>query len=173
MNPFGQEPEDAELGKNTTVMDRSGGHSGVVAKYYVAPPQVGSDEYDVLDAAWLDHFPGRSKKPIISDLVADVMEACADYMTEVGHTKYTLIDNDGSVCLTGAVDGVTNGWPSWQRTLFMDHMEAVVRPPQRPMALIMWNDYPETTQEQVVEGFRKAAKVARGAPLEDASDGSQ
>ncbi len=93
--------------------------------------------------------------------VGKALWGAAAYMEEHGHCKKTLRNNDGHVCLNGALM-MTVGFNG------LIHKECIESLAQakgitgdhwfnKEHKLVLWNNLPETTGEDVINLFRQAA----------------
>lgn len=92
----------------------------------------------------------------------------ADYMEKHGHCKSRLRDDEGRVCLWGAINAVT-GAKDYVAHLQLNLVNHVGRVAAHlglltPDDAIRWNNAPGRTQEEAVSALRSAA-------LEETPDG--
>jgi len=86
------------------------------------------------------------------DLGKGLLKA-ADYMAEHGHCKGFLQDKKGAVCLMGAVIY------SYGSLDYMSYLNALTEHTGKYInTLVLWNNAPETTGEDVIKLFREAAE---------------
>lgn len=108
--------------------------------------------------------------------------AAADYIAEHGHTKGTLMDDEGRVCFLGALDAVAprESIGDWARAaenegrvtvtvadmLGLDSPDRaysnVLSPERREQyrktrAVVQWNNDPERTADEVIDALRDAS----------------
>lgn len=98
----------------------------------------------------------------------------ADYIEEHGHTKYTLEDWDGRVCISGALILAGGGSIGPRSTVVPPSWSEVMKLVGRHVGLsaawtvVGWNNAPERTQEEVVAVLREVA--GQTVPIGDAHD---
>lgn len=97
--------------------------------------------------------------------IADGLDACAEYIEEHGWTQHVMQTDDGKVCAIGAVRAVNGlyGRITWTR-LGLAQVKAL-RHTIGVSVISTWNDHPATTQHDVTDMFRRAAKMVRNGEL--------
>lgn len=103
---------------------------------------------------------------LMSDQGAQLAEECAKLVAERGHCKKDMVDENGAICLYGALNLATSG----NVELFM-----IEHPGSLPVLMALkkrlnvcddsdlfwWNDNPQTTGEDVILLFKHVAEDLR------------
>jgi hypothetical protein len=108
----------------------------------------------------------------MSQEVADVLDAAADLIENVGHCKGKAVASRGNVavayCALGALGGavVVAGSGISLYPLYADARKALLveiwgNPLRAYSDIASWNDKPERTAAEVIDTFRRAAKDLR------------
>lgn len=126
----------------------------------------------------------------LTDRAADLLSQAADIIEERGHCKFTLVDDEGAVCLMGGLNAAQYGSVYWYGSDPFDSLGADERIARHAahqalvaeigsvdpsgwstlqemrslieMALVYWNNRPACTQGEVIDTLRHAAKRLRG-----------
>lgn len=90
----------------------------------------------------------------------------AEYMEKHGHCKKTPVDDNGQVCMLGAIGKVYQGDNEgyWLAIDTVAHYLGI-----DPIEVITWNDYMETTPEKAIAALRGAASMHEQFLIEDDS----
>jgi hypothetical protein len=96
---------------------------------------------------------------------SEIAYRAAEIMSERGHCKNALTDEEGRVCLIGALEAVTHG-NSGDYFRVLETANAILRErgedsflsPGNPFLSIFYNNHPDTTGEDVILLLKAAGK---------------
>jgi hypothetical protein len=104
----------------------------------------------------------------MSQEVADVLDAAADLIENVGHCKGKAVASRGNVavayCALGALGRavvVAGNGPLYAVARNALKVEIWGNPLRANEDIVIWNDKPERTAAEVIDTFRRAAKDLR------------
>lgn len=98
------------------------------------------------------------------EALSEQLERTADYIEQHGHTKGVLENSDGAVCAVGAVlKAVGCNVNVYQPVVRA--VELYIAPPNVSFSawrnVVVWNNAPERSPQEVIDAFRGAAKQQR------------
>jgi len=93
---------------------------------------------------------------------SDILNRAAEVMMERGHTKGKFVDDEGRVCLMGALNTARTGSPKIiSRDIAADRILCRVIWGMSNTSIAHWNDRPSTTEAMAIGALYKAALLAK------------